>query len=346
MYRRSYSLLVVLAVVMGVWAAITAAVLDRPLIDPEGSFLGPSWLRLPLLLGGALLLDLGPRTLWLSRGKPAAMPAIFKDRWHSHWNRERLLLVSLGIVCFYVIYVCYRNLKSFLPMVNETMYDRELHMIDRALFFGYEPAKVLHQIFGTTITAHTLSWIYLTFIPMVAILVTVWLVWSRNLSFGWWFVTAQGIAWSLGTVSYYLLPTLGPGLEYGWLYNDLAHTGTTDLMNSLVNARQKVIWGEGEAQTVAGFASLHTAITLLWALMIQYTVRNRVIRILAWVNFGLTVIATLYFGWHYVADDVAGILIALVAFYVGGLATGQKFDRHLLSAHPTTTTSAVPVSRE
>ncbi|NHW17278.1 phosphatase PAP2 family protein, partial [Escherichia coli] len=66
---------------------------------------------------------------------------------------------------------------------------------------------------------------------------------------------------------------------------------------------------------------------------------------LFWVNFGLTVVATLYFGWHYVADDVAGIFIALFSFYVAGIATGQKFDRHGLASHPTTTTSAVPVER-
>jgi hypothetical protein len=45
-----------------------------------------------------------------------------------------------------------------------------------------------------------------------------------------------------------------------------------------------------------------------------------------WVNFGLTIVATLYFGWHYIADDIAGIMIALIAFYVGGIASGQKFD--------------------
>ena len=62
--------------------------------------------------------------------------------------------------------------------------------------------------------------------------------------------------------------------------------------------------------------------------MVQYTVRNRVIRIIFWINFGLTVVATLYFGWHYVADDIAGVMIAFVSFYVGGIASGQKFDKH------------------
>lgn len=345
MYRRAYVLLVVNAAVMGVWAAITAWHLDRPLIDPEGSFLGPSWLRLPILCLGALFLDLVPRAVWLSRGRVRQMPGLVKERWEQHWSRERLLLVLLGIACFYVIYVCYRNLKSFLPLVSDRMYDRELHILDRVLFFGREPGPVMHDIFGTTITAHLLSSFYLLFIPMVAILVTVWLVWSRNLSYGWWFVTSQGIAWTLGTISYYALPTLGPGLEYGWLYGELAHTGTTDLMNSLVNARVNVLWSDGQAQTVAGFASLHTAISLLWALMVQYTVRNRWIRILFWVNFGLTVIATLYFGWHYIADDIAGITIAFVSFYVGAVASGQKFDKSGLGSHPTTTTSKVPVDR-
>jgi hypothetical protein len=96
-------------------------------------------------------------------------------------------------------------------------------------------------------------------------------------------------------------------------------------------------------QSVAGVASLHTAITLLVAVMAQYTLRSRVVHVLLWVNFGLTVLATLYFGWHYVADDIAGIVIALLAFYLGGIASGQKFDRNGLSSHPTTDSSLIPI---
>ena len=61
------------------------------------------------------------------------------------------------------------------------------------------------------------------------------------------------------------------------------------------------------------------AITLLVALMIQYTTTMRWLKIVFWVNACLTAVATLYFGWHYVADDVAGVAIALVSFYVGAL---------------------------
>ena len=65
-----------------------------------------------------------------------------------------------------------------------------------------------------------------------------------------------------------------------------------------------------------------------------------------WVFFGLTVLSTLYFGWHYIADDIAGAAIAIVSVWLGGWATGQKFERHGRSSRPTTTTAIVPVGKK
>lgn len=357
MYRRAYVTLVGVATVMGVLAFVVSHRYDRPLLDPEGSFLGPSWIRLPLLLSLTVLLDIVPRMLWHSRLRRDAMMPVVRERLRHHWTRERGLLVLLGVVCFYVTYVSYRNLKSALPFVRsfdnpDDMFDRELNAVDKFLFFGHRPGPVLHDILGTDVTAHVLSWVYLLFVPMVPLAVMAWIVWSRNLSFGYWFATSQCIAWSLGTASYYALPTLGPAFHFVPGYTDLAHTGTTDLIRNLDRSRDLLLYGgydgqgvEGIVNSVAGFASLHCGITLLWALMVQFTLRSVVLKRIFWVNFGLTVVATIYFGWHYLADDVAGIMIALVSFYLGGIATGQRFDRHSLRSRPTTETSAVPVGR-
>ena len=143
--------MVVLAGGMAAWAIIEAIVLDRSLIDPEGSFLGPSYIRLPILLLGALLLDLLPLTIYNSWRQPRAIPQIVKNRLKTHWTKERITLVTLGISCFYVVYVTYRNIKSFLPFVIETKYDRELHLLDHALLFGHDPATLLHTVLGTGI---------------------------------------------------------------------------------------------------------------------------------------------------------------------------------------------------
>ena len=129
-------------------------------------------------------------------------------------------------------------------------------------------------------------------------------------------------------------------VAHPWLYQTIDDTNAGRLMNSLANSR---VWAVQTTSPsliditnflsgVAGFASLHVAITLLVALMIQYTTHLRWLKVVFWVNTCITAVATLYFGWHYVADDLAGVDVALVSFYVGGWASGQSFARHRPSA--------------
>ncbi len=336
------------AVMMGLLAVVASQALGLPLRDPEG-FLGPAWIRLPALVLGAFLVDIVPRSLWRSRGRFSKFRAEARQIIHEHWTKDRVVLVVIGLASFYVTYVSYRNLKNFLPFIREGTQDPLLKAVDEALLFGHDPAILLHGIFGEGFSAHVLSFIYLLYLPLVPISIVAWVVWSRNISYGYWFVTAQVLGWTLGTASYYAIPSLGPAFYYVWLYSDLENTGVTQLQNSLFYGRADVMWDpfntEG-VQSVAGFASLHVAITLIAALVAHYTVRHAWIRWSIWVFFVLTVIATIYFGWHYIADDIAGALIAVIAVYLGGLATGQKFDRHGFASHPTTSTSDVPLEEE
>jgi hypothetical protein len=340
--------MVTIAIVMGALAFITGQAVGYPLRDPDG-FLGPAWVRLPMLCVGAFIADILPRTLWRSRGRLSRFRVEARLLIREHWTRERITLVVLGLICFYVTYVSYRNLKNFLPFVRgipaRVQGDYQLHRFDHWLLFGHDPALVLHDLLGTTLSAHVLSFFYLIFLPMVPISVTIWLVWSRNVSFGYWYVTAQCICWTLGTASYYIIPTLGPNFAFPWLYGNLDTTGVTALQDALYYGRQSVRFDPfaNGVQSVAGFASLHVGVTLLMALVGQYTVRHRIIKIVLWTYMVITVLSTTYFGWHYIADDIAGAVIAFLSFYLGGIATGQKFDRNFRHSHPTTTTSGVPI---
>ncbi|GAB3854107.1 hypothetical protein GCM10028801_07670 [Nocardioides maradonensis] len=333
-YRLAYPLLLATA---GTMAAATVYVhvrYDRPILDPEGSFLGPSYIRIPVLLLLALAVDLVPIAWWQSRRKRSALLPLMRDRWHSHWTAERLRLVVLGVACFYVTYVGYRNLKSDLPFVRigdngmPLLYDNELHKLDRVLFFGHDPSDALQAVLGTH-AAYLLSPVYLFFLPLVPVVITLWAVWSRNISYGYWFVASQCLAWAFGTLSYYLLPTLGPGIAFPSEYQGLPHTSTTALMETIVDTRGRLVFGgvTNTVNSIAGFASLHTCITLLVALMVNYTIRNRALRVACWVYFGLVVVSTLYFGWHYLADDIAGAAIAIVSFWLAAVASGQRFGR-------------------
>jgi len=344
--RRAYWLLVGVALLMGVTAIIAGVALGEGLKDPDGS-LGPSWVRLPLLVAGAFVLDVLPRSLWRSRHRFQSFPKQARTIISEHWTRERIRLVVIGLVSFYVTYVSYRNLKNFLPQVNGTLHDAALHRIDKVLLFGNEPAVLLHNLFGDNYAAHVLAVVYLLFLPISPASLVVYLVWSRNISYGYWYATAQCLAWTLGTASYYALPTLGPNFAYPFRYKELDQTGVTALLDSLYYSRLDVLnnpQSTNAIQSVAGFASLHVGIILTLALITHYTVRHAAIRWSMWVFFGLTVLSTLYFGWHYIADDVAGALIAIVSVWLGGKATGQKFEKHGRSTHPTTSTARVPAS--
>ena len=67
---------------------------------------------------GAFVIDIVPRTLWRSRGRPTRFRSEGRLLIREHWTRDRITLVVLGAVCFYVTYVSYRNLKNFLPFVR------------------------------------------------------------------------------------------------------------------------------------------------------------------------------------------------------------------------------------
>ena len=321
MKRPAYGLLVGVAVLMGVVALVVSHALDGRLRDPDG-FLGPAWVRLPAMVLGAFLLDVVPRSLWRARSNWRNVRAEARILVREHWTRERIMLVVIGLTSFYVTYVSYRNLKNYLPRLYGEMQDPMLHRFDRWLLFGNEPATILHSMFGETWAAHVFAFIYLLYLPLAPISLVVWLVWSRNISYGYWYATANCLTWTFGTITYYAIPTMGPAFWYPWLYRGLDVTGVTALQNSLWNARQEVRFPlnpfSDSLQSVAGFASLHVALTLV------HRARRALHRAArgdplgaAWVFFFLTVVSTMYFGWHYIADDIAGVVIALLSVWLG-----------------------------
>ena len=96
--RRAYTLMVGNALLMGALAFLTSRHLGLPLRDPEG-FLGPAWVRLPLLCLGAFIADIVPRTIWHTRAKPKLFKAEAKRLIDEHWTRERIQLVVGGGTC-------------------------------------------------------------------------------------------------------------------------------------------------------------------------------------------------------------------------------------------------------
>jgi len=337
--RSTASLMVAVAVLTGVAAVVASAAVGIRLRDPDG-FLGPSYVRLPVLVLGFLLTDLVPRVLsavWAARGtgasRAAAVAAVVAER----LTRRRLAHVLVGLVSFYVTYVGYRNLKNYLPFLREDLHDAALLRLDRDMAFGADPADVLHTVLGTTVAAEVLSVAYLFLMLFVPLSLVMALVWTRDPRDGFWYATALGLNWVLGTVSYYLLPSLGPIYSHRSEYADLDPTGVTDLQDSLMRSRVLVLadpTGTDRIHGIAAFASLHVSLVLTAALVAQAMRLSALIRWALWVYVLLTAVATVYFGWHYLVDVVGGAAIAAVSVWLGALATRSWRHRPGVSSWP------------
>jgi PAP2 superfamily len=320
----AYGMAVAVALTMGAVAVGCAVYLGLPLRDPDG-FLGPTYIRLPVLVALLLAADVVPRALIRVRSVravPRQILLVARERWP--WRRLRPALI--GLVAFYGTYVSYRNLKHFLPLLRPDLVDDELLRLDRWMAGGVAPAQILHDVLGTGVAAYVLSWVYLAFLMFVPASLALALVSRGRSREASWYVTALCLNWSLGTASYYVLPSRGPVYAQPELFWGLPDTGTSQLQASLLNSRWLVLTdpqGTERIQSIAAFASLHVSIIFTAALLAQLTLRSSTVRALLWTFFALTVTATIYFGWHYMVDDIAGLAIGGAAVVLAGWGTGQ-----------------------
>ncbi len=319
MTRRGYGFAVGLAIAILLTAWLASYQINVPLRDPNN--LG---LLLPLIMLGFYLIDAVPRVLISNRGFSGFFPSMVSYT-KKRWTRTRLTLGLIGAGSFYVIYLAYRNLKGFLPIVRGPLYDPLMLQLDKAFCFGHDPATVLHTVLGTGISAYFLSFVYMAFLVFTPVSVGAALVWSKRASTGFWYVVALCINWVLGVLSYYWLPSQGPAFAKPSLFADLPDTGVAALQRSLLEGRIEANQDPLTAlNSIAAFASLHVSIIFTAALIIHLLVHNGWVRTTMWVYFVLTTTSTIYFGWHYLLDDFGGLAIGLISVWLSARMTGHR----------------------
>lgn len=327
MRRWPYTFLVIVSALIGITAVVLSQRLGVPLRDPEG-FLGPAYVRLPALAFLFFALGIVPQGIRRAglKGAPRAIVAIFREE----WNRLRILNIMTGLVGFYICYVSYRNIKSYLPLIREdVLFDHDMLQLDHFLMFGNNPAPILHQVLGTTFTAEILATAYVSYLPLIPITLGLVLTWSKNGSLGAWYATALSLNWVLGAASYYILPTLGPAFFQPSMFADLPESSVSSLQIALFQngTAFKADPTGSDIYGIAGFASLHVSVVVTACLFFARTGQRLAIRVAGYIFLVMTVLATVYFGWHYLADDFAGALIAWMAVAIGAWATGNRGRR-------------------
>jgi hypothetical protein len=304
----------VLALV-GVFALIAWArsrQVDIPFRDPHGKLFSHKIVGALGLLLVLVAIDVVVRSL--RRGSTWRTPlANLRER----WTPLRVVLALGGLVAYFVVYLCYRNLKSW-DVFNAPKDDMLLRW-DRWLFLGHSPAVLLHDLLGQDLAARVLTDWYESFsmILMVALLAA--LAFTPQIRQGLVFVVAAMWGWILGVGSYYLIPSLGPFHVAPHEFAGLTRTSIQHTQAAYVEQPNQMLAHPHAADMfdqISAFASLHCAMTCLVWLMARHYGLRKVSWLLAVFLLG-TLVATVYLGWHFAVDDIAGLAIAWIAVQLG-----------------------------
>jgi hypothetical protein len=303
---------VAVVVVFAVIAIARSRQVDVPFRDPHGKLFTHKIQSTAQILLLFVVIDIAAR--WI-RGR-----RVGRSLWQTvraRWTPYRIGLIALALVAYQVVYLCYRNLKSW--DVFRTPQDDMLLQWDRWLFFDHSPAVLLHDLLGKDLAARLLTDLYESFSTLVTIALVAALAFTPTVRSAYVFVVAAMWAWILGVGSYYLIPSLGPFHAAPAEFSGLTRTSIQRTQEAYVTQREYLLANphahDAFAQ-ISAFASLHCALTFLVFLMARYYW----LRLLSWaaaVFLAGTLVATVYLGWHFAVDDVAGIAIAWISVQLG-----------------------------
>ncbi len=245
------------------------------------------------------------------------------------WRRDRLTVAVMGIIAYHLLYFTYRNLKSW--VVFRGFHDGALIDFEKAVFLGNSPASLLHGLIGEHISSYVIAVIYESFAYLQPASFIAALVFAARIRDGFVFLAASMWGWVLGTASYYIIPSLGPFASVPADFDGLSRTFINGKQATLLENREHLLQdpSAGDAfASIGAFASLHVGFTCLFVLMLRYYGLRRASQVMT-VYLGATIIATIYLGYHFVVDDIAGVAIAVLAVLFGRLLIYPRGGRTL-----------------
>jgi hypothetical protein len=296
-----------------------------PLRDPDGVasarlLAALSW------VAGLVVIDILVRA-WRAQGGGLPSRHVVLTTARERWNRDRMIPLCGAVFAFFATYFAYRNLKSVVPLVRPgEMFDTQLSDLETSMFGGRPPAEYLHDLVGTgPAAAQFMSAAYMLLFLFIPVTLAAALVFSSRLDAGLFYATALALNWLVGAGSYFLMPSIGPFMADAASFAALPSTPVTDLQQVLVDQRAEFLddpLAPGAAQSIGAFASLHVSIFVTAVIAAHMNGLRRTVKAVLWAMTALTVMSTIYFGWHYLLDDVGGVAIAVIAILLARALTG------------------------
>jgi membrane-associated phospholipid phosphatase len=187
---------------------------------------------------------------------------------------------------------------------------------------------LLHDLLGQHWADYGLTAVYESFSTWVPLSVIVALAFADRIRDAFVFVASAAWVWVLGIVSYYLVPSIGPFASSPHHFSGLPQTVVTSRQAQFVGQRLYLLRHPHDNDAfsqLAAFGSLHVGFTCMTLLVLRHFGFRWPHRAMT-VYLGAVMLATVYLGWHFAVDDVAGVALAFAAVALGRWTVGPSSD--------------------
>ncbi|MEZ6195791.1 MAG: phosphatase PAP2 family protein [Planctomycetota bacterium] len=227
--------------------------------------------------------------------------------------RDRMLLTIVAIPVFFT------QLGILVDRVNPNRFESRLAGFDRAVFFGRDPLELLEHVAHPLLTEY-LQWVY-DFYYFIPVILGAAVLKSGDVRALARMTQAFAVCIYLSYVGYYLVPATGPNMDVFGLYDFRGPLEGVFLAGELRETLFAI-----EKIKLNCFPSGHTAVSLL-SLLLARRATPRTVPILTVLVVSL-IFSTLYLRYHYFADVLAGILLAVASLAVARISHRSFERRH------------------
>jgi hypothetical protein len=214
-------------------------------------------------------------------------------------------------------------LKIMLPIASPFWADPLLADVD-AFIFGTDPWRLVHEYLGWA--GPLLDRMYVTWAP------------AKFATLLFVFVQREDRRKTRAIVAYFLMVASSAIGQYSLssggpvFYERLGFGARFEELHFLpwVIAASNYLWvdylnaGGNIGGGISAMPSLHVAVALWIALVVRADAPK--VQVIGWLYFASIFIGSVYLGWHYAADSIVAVAIALFAWGISG-AGARRFER-------------------
>jgi PAP2 superfamily len=296
------------------------------------------FLILPIVMAVAVVVAFGAMLemvrLYRCQFQGSLLPELWKKIRDRDLAPQRLSNAVHTMFCMSVFLTGFAALKDMIPIANPFSWDDAFIQLDAIMHFGRQPYEWLAPVLNYPPVTYVLFLNYnIWFLVMIGFFLGLGFA-RTDTSLRQRYFIAFMLTWIMGTGLFgTVFSSVGPGL-YGRLYPDrldpfvplldwLKQSSQThgiftlQLMDDLWNSFTK---GHGALSGISAMPSMHVASSILFAICGFATGR----RWLGWLMVVFNVLiflGSIHMGWHYAVDGYAGVLIAVVCWWIAGKIT-------------------------